>query len=148
MGISVEVIVVKLKFGKDKGNMKCDNCTEKCPQEELAREIANRQMYATDVVIDLQKQLEEYKTLEEQGLLLRLPCKAGDTVYYPWAYDGQCGIASNEVESITIYYNRLPIITVKDWESDMYMPRRFIVEDFGNTVFLTQSEAEQKLKEM
>ena len=30
-------------------------------KKELEREIANRRMYATDIVIDLQKQLEEYK---------------------------------------------------------------------------------------
>lgn len=29
----------------------------------------------------MQKELKEYKDLEEQGLLVRLPCKAGDIVY-------------------------------------------------------------------
>lgn len=29
----------------------------------------------------MQKELKEYKDLEEQGLLVRLPCKVGDTVY-------------------------------------------------------------------
>ena len=30
----------------------------------------------------MQKELKEYKDLEEQGLLVRLPCKVGDDVYY------------------------------------------------------------------
>ncbi len=29
----------------------------------------------------MQKELKEYKDLEDQGLLVRLPCKVGDTVY-------------------------------------------------------------------
>ena len=28
------------------------------------------------------KKLKEYEDAEEQGLLLRLPCKVGDTIYY------------------------------------------------------------------
>lgn len=31
---------------------------------------------------DLREKLKEYYDLEEQGLLFRLPCKEGDTVYY------------------------------------------------------------------
>ena len=42
--------------------MKCDNCTEKCPQEELACEIAKGRMYATNEVVRLQKELKEIKT--------------------------------------------------------------------------------------
>ena len=79
---------------------------------------------------------------------IRPPCKVGDKVYYPWIYDGQCGIAFNEVESIKIYVNGLPLVIVEDWKSDMPMPISFCNEDFGKTVFLTKSEAEQKLKEM
>lgn len=41
--------------------MKCDNCTEKCPQEELACEIAKGRMYATNEVVRLQKELKEIK---------------------------------------------------------------------------------------
>lgn len=41
--------------------MKCENCTEKCPQEELACEIAKGRMYATEEVIRLQKEAEKQK---------------------------------------------------------------------------------------
>lgn len=41
--------------------MKCDNCIEKCPQEELACEIAKGRMYATNEVVRLQKELKEIK---------------------------------------------------------------------------------------
>lgn len=75
------------------------------------------------------------------------PCKVGDTVYYPWIYDGQCGVAFSEVESIKIYVNRLPIAIVEDWQSDMPMPTSFTIEDFGETIFLTREEAEKALAE-
>lgn len=32
---------------------------------------------------DIINKLAEYEDLEEQGLLLRLPCKVGDMLYYP-----------------------------------------------------------------
>lgn len=41
--------------------MKCENCTEKCPQEELVCEIAKARMYATEEVIRLQKEAEKQK---------------------------------------------------------------------------------------
>ena len=34
-----------------------------------------------DYFISVQEKLREYEQLEEQGLLLRLPCKVGDTIY-------------------------------------------------------------------
>lgn len=97
-----------------------------------------------DVSTETITQIAEH--LLENGVIV-LPCKVGDVVYYPWMYNGQCDIAFNEVESIKIYYNRLPIVIVKDWESDMPMPISFTIEDFGKTVFLTIEEAEQVLKE-
>ena len=104
--------------------MKCDYCTEKCPQAETICELAKGRMYATNEVIKLQKQLEEYKTLEEQGLLLRLPCKVGDIVYL---------IKSDrEIVPRTADMQFLGVL----WD------------DYGKEWFLTQAEAEQKLKEM
>lgn len=53
--------------------MKCDNCTEKCPQEELACEIAKGRMYATNEVVRLQKELKEIKakTIDEFAEAIR-----------------------------------------------------------------------------
>ena len=70
--------------------------------------------------------LAEYEDLEEQGLLLKLPCKVGSTVYH---------IANKrilEVENVDVFFLCLCVAECR----------------FGNTVFLTQAEAEQKLKEM
>lgn len=91
----------------------------------------------------------KYKDLEEQGLLLRLPCKVGDTVY---AYCSEFGILAYTVYCIVIDKH----ITYQCGaysESIGYCPDECLdeiepdISDFGKTVFLTQAEAEQKLKE-
>lgn len=84
--------------------------------------------------------------LRENGVIVP-PCKVGDIVYYPWVYDGQCGVAFTKVESIKIYVNGLPIIVVEDWGSDMPMPISFTNDDFGKTVFITEEAAKRALKE-
>lgn len=89
-------------------------------------------------------QIADY--LLEHGVIV-LPCKVGDTVYCPWAYDENKEIAFTEVESIKIYVNGRPLAFVEDWEIDMPMPTAFYPENFGKTVFLTREEAEKALKE-
>ena len=120
--------------------MKCDYCTEKCPQSETIREIAKGRMYATNEVVKLQKQLEEYKDLEKQGLLLRLPCPIGTTVYNTtWWDDVQEKV---KVDGKTFYR------TVHKHKVSKSTFSLLDIYDFGKTVFLTKAEAEQKLKEM
>lgn len=67
---------------------------------------------------------EEYEQLEEQGRLLKLPCKVGDTVYL---------IKNSE--------------TIVEREADM-MFIGVLWKEFGKEWFLTKSEAEAKLKEL
>lgn len=43
----------------------CVNCTEKCPQAELANEIAKGRMYATKEFIRAQKELESKKSMND-----------------------------------------------------------------------------------
>ena len=74
---------------------------------------------------DIINKLAEYEDLEEQGLLLRLPCKVGDSIY-------------------SVIEDGLTIVELK-FSLDFYARRK---NDFGKTVFLTQEEAEQKLKKM
>ena len=70
--------------------------------------------------------LAEYEDLEEQGLLLRLPCKVGDTVYH--VVQGRIV----EISNVDLFFLLLSVAENR----------------FNNSVFLTKSEAEQKLKEM
>lgn len=84
--------------------------------------------------------LAEYEDLEEQGLLLRLPCKVGTSVYMV-AQD--CGgdalyCRRGDCEGCPDLYE-----FVEENKFEAYM-----CDDIGKTVFLTKAEAEQKLKEM
>lgn len=97
---------------------------------------------------DLREKLKKYEDLEEQGRLVKLPCNRGDTIYFIKSafsmahfpieakITGICGVdCDNDVmySSIT-EYNKID--------------RRFKGSDIGKTVFLTKSEAEEKLKEL
>ena len=87
---------------------------------------------------NIYEKLREYEGLEEQGLLLRLPCKVGDTIY------GLHKAMVCELNTETIGISKMPsgeiLYLIDGWELDK--------GDFGKTVFLTKAEAEQKLKEM
>lgn len=76
------------------------------------------------------------------------PCNVGDTLYYPWVYDGISGIAILEVSMVHFYRQGISLVFYDDVQSDMPMPSAFLFDDFGKTVFLTKEEAEAKLKEL
>lgn len=97
------------------------------------------------------KELKEYKQLEEQGLLLRLPCKVGDTIYV----NGILGVG--EVEEYKViradYHSNLATKRSEFYIEALLVSNPensigFYDKEIGKTVFLTKSEAEQKLKEM
>lgn len=97
--------------------------------------------------------LGEYERAEEQGLLVRLPCKVGDIVWELCLCDDEnYKIFPMTVKTISEYGTLRQVkkdITI--WniyaESDYtYMYKSF--EDFGKTVFSTKEEAEKKLEEM
>jgi hypothetical protein len=79
--------------------------------------------------------LGKYEDLDEQGLLLRLPCKVGDTVYIIIAKS----ISKQRVKEIIIDGYGIKFKTKR---------RVFGLCDVFYTVFLTKEEAEAKLKEM
>ena len=94
--------------------------------------------------------LAEYEDLEEQGLLLRLPCKAGDTVYYVNT-DAKKPIIKMQVLQVNykqFYKDSIFIRIDATNDKDMGKICYLLEDDFGKTVFLTKEEAEQKLKEM
>ena len=70
------------------------------------------------------KKLAAYEDAEEQGLLLRLPCKVGGTVYH---------IVERiilEVENVNLFFLLLSVAEGR----------------FGKTIFLAKEEAETMLK--
>ena len=95
--------------------------------------------YSTRKIIE---RLAEYEDLEEQGLLLRLPCKVGDTVYtIRYGEENDFVVVETKIIEIRQNVNGIffePLISRKAYK----------IDDFGKEVFLTRAEAEQKLKEM
>ena len=91
------------------------------------------------------EKLAEYEMLEEQGLLLRLPCKVGDTVYAFLFTQDKPRYYECEVKHILIYEDSIEMcVLIK--EEQLYA--RLDMAYIGKTVFLTKEEAEQKLASM
>lgn len=108
---------------------------------------------------DVLCKLAEYEDLEEQGLLLRLPCKVGDTVYRICPkcdndHDGSCKNCAWEgtagMKGCTVYGlwrdgqyppDKCTIVPYKvTWN---YVPN--LLHNIGKTVFLTREEVEAAL---
>ena len=90
------------------------------------------------------ERLADYEDAEEQGRLVMLPCKVGDTVYVtiPSISGNDAWIAKGKVsrfgylgESLTcnVNYQHFGLCVMCGW--------------FGKDVFLTREEAEKALKE-
>lgn len=93
------------------------------------------------------RKLKDYEDAEEQGLLLRLPCKVGDVLYF--AHHDR--VISSEVlsakyhaeaENHGVFIRERLTIDVEGVSAEIDFC------DIGKTVFLTRKEAEAKLKEM
>ena len=102
-----------------------DSIGEDC---KLYKACFERKMY---------EKLKHYEDLEEQGRLIELPCKVGDTVYY--LDDGE--IYYDKVSSIEISKEKgeyIFCIASMDWKA----------EDFGKRAFLSEAEVyEAELEE-
>ena len=94
---------------------------------------------------ELRERLKKYEDAEEQGLLVRLPCKVGDTLYH-------ASHAFNRVDEYTVLsismllspnVSRMEINAVN--HRGAVLP--FDVSDFGDTVYLTREAAEKALED-
>ena len=87
--------------------------------------------------------LREYEDLEEQGLLLKLPCKVGSTV---WWLNGKF-IMESEVVGFLIDEDGVSLIRVEYYDKKTDKTYMYTLDnyDFGKTVFLTKEEAEKAL---
>lgn len=107
---------------------------------------------------NLRETLKKYEDLKEQGRLIKLPCKVGDTVYVVTSpfnvfddieYDDDMKdeVYESYVSSIT-FYKSGEQYRIYAKATNHFIGAYFRECDFGNKVFLTKSEAEQKLKGM
>ena len=77
------------------------------------------------------EKLAEYEDLEEQGLLLRLPCKVGDKVY--------------QIHTLPKSNRKVLAEVIAD---EFFITLCTLEKRFGKTVFLTKEEAESALEKM
>lgn len=95
------------------------------------------------------RKLAEYEDLEEQGRVIKLPCKVGDKNFLDFAGFGK------DIDEFTVKDFHLDcfedgeVILFCNYESnDKTLSGQIDVMEFGKSVFLTRAEAEAKLAEM
>lgn len=86
------------------------------------------EMTSYDIQLAIEK-LFDYETKEENGLIFKLPCKIGSEV---WKIINQRDNFSDDLYKIA---------TRTNFNLEM-------LKDFGNTIFLTQKEAQEKIQEL
>lgn len=101
--------------------------------------------------------LGEYEDAERQGVLLRLPCGIGSDVYIiPSKINCELNILSLHPENNKVYHQKVALITFteKGWYMECDKDREYATDRilsekmYKETWFLSQEEAEAKLKEM
>lgn len=111
-------------------------------------------MYAVCIqAAELRERLKLFEDKEEQGLLLELPCKVGDTVYViPSLTNFRLNIVNGYTENNRVYEQK--VHSIQMWNTDEWclwtcdgiilLLQRF----YKKTWFLTKEDAEAKLKEL
>ena len=97
---------------------------------EFYKHQAEKLEFYMNKAYELYEELQHYKDLEEQGRLIKLPCKVGDTAWQIF---------------------QIPTFT--DNKDDIYAISKimFMPNDsyfFGKSIFATKEEAERKLAEL
>lgn len=83
---------------------------------------------------DLRETLKQYEDLEEQGLLIKLPCKVGDTVYVKMQFGGY---AKGEVRDFTYFVTCGFCVVVT---SEKFDKINIPFSEFGKSIFLTEPQ--------
>lgn len=118
--------------------------------ENFKRDINTIRSYIWEIV----KKLKAYEDVEEQGLLLRLPCKVGEDVWcleddecYGYVFIAMSGeyyiVSSNYVHCDDIYEQ---LEEMEDDTENGFEPSVCVFHK--DKVFLTKEEAEQALAKM
>ena len=94
------------------------------------------------------KELQKYKDLEEQGRLIELPCKIGDTVYYINTHNRLSLFKNTVYEAkvarfVTTRYGTSIVIQIRN---EYGCTELYSEDNYNKTVFLTKEEGEAALK--
>lgn len=91
-------------------------------------------------LVGLLEQLKEYQQLDEQGRLVKLPCRVGTEVYNITWWD--------DVQEKVVVKGKTYYRTVHKHKISKSIFTYFDILEFGKTIFLTKEEAEARLKEL
>ena len=171
----------RLTKKNDGGDYYYPKCFEKCNGLGASSKCDN-----CEIMTSVCEKLGEFEDLEEQGLLLRLPCKVGDTVYAictceavdtvldgtlhgsnggfgtatgyycPYELSDKCPHIDaddcDECKNIeSVFEDTIDYINITEYEVIIGLKNTNLcvtIDELGKTVFLTQAEAEAKLKEL
>ena len=117
-------------------------------EEPKANCIVRRALRCIDKITKENKMAKEYRELEEQGRLLKLPCKIGDTLW--WICDEDENGDPNK--TVMRYARPIKMIAVNE-KKEFFVCQEDTDCDFLDKIgaeyaLLTKEEAEAKLKEM
>ena len=93
------------------------------------------------------EKLATYEDLEEQGLLVRLPCKVGTKVFVIFQginYYTKCQIKKIEISSTT--FGKICYFVEPVTQRGMFL--RYFDNEIGKTIFLSREEAEKRMEEI
>ena len=114
-----KIVANRYKWSAENADMGSEDANE------LNADICNRYVKEYRQIAKWLEEFKSYKQAEEQGLLVRLPCKVGTEVYY-----------------ILGIPNKTPCTI------DKCVFKLSDVHKIGESLFLTREEAEKKLEEM
>ena len=153
-----------LLFKKDKGGGVMERLTNRIfvPKEERELVVFTQGKYIDTIPAEMThedirkvlRRLAEYEEAEEQGLMLRLPCKVGGTVYCIYERYTKCSENEQEFDEYSCQgceclecdsHKELYVQSQKAYSLDWIVSN---LKRFGKTIFLTKEEAEQKFREM
>lgn len=115
------------------------------------------------IVPKLYEKLALYEELDEKGLLLQLPCKVGDSIYFiPSKVNFKLNILNKDQSFNRVYHQKIErivfsnskIIGSQGWSVqcdknlDYGIEKAFLSIELGKTWFLSKEEAEQALAKL
>ena len=135
----------------------CDEWEDNCPFMAVGKRLQEYEdtNLTPEQIVEIDRLYREkcekvakYQQLEEKGLLLRLPCKVGDIVYFPiYDYHDSAIIETIRIEENGVFFDWVQYEVGVDC-TEVWDNGSFADGNIGKTVFLTREEAEQALERM
>ena len=123
-------------------------------KESLVREYGTLKGTPSNHCIAILNKLADYEDKQEQGLLISLPCKVGTTVFCIFERRTKCTEHNQEFDEYSCQgceclecdsRKEKYVHEMKAYSLDWIITN---IDNFGKTVFLTRSEAEEALARM